>query len=537
MATQSDNLRHHPVTVRASVWLWLAPMLAMVLVGLYSVLRYNGNWAENDSAVFTQTLRVFTDSGQLVPDNGLVYPNGFAFQSISTVILALTGLEIQDLQQHIYPLLALVVVVPAWVTYRTLTDSNRGATLAVGLLLTQPEFLFVILRSSHEKFTRTLMLLCIFLLVRSATMHKKTAPFAIHVVLFYLMAFALIASNNLLGQSFIFSLSIAMGMSWLLQRRTAYQTVRDLANKRLLQVTITGMALVYLATFYIYPPAKHDVLILEDTWLRVEALVFAEQGQPNEVPPTPTDPYTYVTATWPSLPVYFMVSIANWILLLVSFVLWTGQGWRWIVQNQPPRTQARQLLWLFYLALGVEGAMSILVDFSGALGSNLQQRIFPSFSMIAVAIVATAVTQWRPKFGIALLNRGLVAIIVILGVLAVIKATNEPFLSNKWVFYRDNEITAMRWADDHLRQSQIWTEFDERLFTAYITNHGPSQNRNAFVRQKVKETTRVFLISDITRSRSSRLETPLPTPPDALRIYDNGEAELYRLRPQTPNQR
>jgi hypothetical protein len=136
-----------------------------------------------------------------------------------------------------------------------------------------------------------------------------------------------------------------------------------------------------------------------------------------------------------------------------------------------------------------------------------------------------------------LLNRGLVAIIVILGVLAVIKATNEPFLSNKWVFYRDNEITAMRWADDHLRQSQIWTEFDERLFTAYITNHGPSQNRNAFVRQKVKETTRVFLISDITRSRSSRLETPLPTPPDALRIYDNGEAELYRLRPQTPNQR
>ena len=139
-----------------------------------------------------------------------IYSNGYAFQAISAFIMAITGLDLATLQQLVYPLVAALVVLPAWALYRELTGSARGATLASLLLFTQPEFLFVILRSSHEKFTRTFLLLCLFFLVRSFKMRDRPWLFAMHVGLFYLTAYAFIASNNLLAHSFIFAIAVAL---------------------------------------------------------------------------------------------------------------------------------------------------------------------------------------------------------------------------------------------------------------------------------------------------------------------------------------
>jgi hypothetical protein len=86
-------------------------------------------------------------------------------------------------------------------------------------------------------------------------------------------------------------------------------------------------------------------------------------------------------------------------------------------------------------------------------------------------------------------------------------------------------------------QTEIWTDLDERLRTAYQIEQNEPIDGNRFPYSDLKLTTRNLIITTITRLRSSRLQLPLPLPPNALRVYDNGEAQLYHLRPESPYQR
>ncbi len=516
---------------QASHWLWLGPLLYMVIVGGYFVARYEGRWAENDSAVFAKYIRLLLQTGQLTPTDVVVYPNGYAYQAISAFIVAITGLDVTTLQQVIYPLTSALVVLPAWALYRELLGSARGATLATVLLFTQPEFLFVILRSSHEKFTRTLLLLCLLLLVRSFKIRDRPWLFAMHVTLFYVTSFAFIAGNNLLAHSFIFAIAIALMLGWVLEGWRPHLRLESASLvQRLPYAVLISLGLVYLFTFYAYQPAQHDLLVLQNLVDRIAALFLDVQTQP-------TNAYAQVATGWISLPVYFMVSIANWIILAVSFVIWLRQGVRWVLRSRTPESLPAWLLWLFYAALAAQGGFSVLADASGALGSNLQHRIFPSMSIIAVGIVSATLTQWQPRRFVRPLHLGLTALIGCIAVLSVLKATNEPLLSNKWTFYQANELRALEWSDAHLRDSEIWTELDERLAVAFITKHGSSTNGNNWYAFDLNPTTRNLIITNVTRLRSSRLQQALPLPPDAQRVYDNGDAQLYHLRARTPYQR
>jgi hypothetical protein len=194
-------------------------------------------------------------------------------------------------------------------------------------------------------------------------------------------------------------------------------------------------------------------------------------------------------------------------------------------------------MWLFYAAFGAQGALSIVADSSGVLSSNIQHRLFPSVSIIAVGIVGTALAQWRPRRFATQLKLLLTAGIFCVAILSVMKATNEPVLSNKWTFYRSSELAALDWADAHLENARIWIEYDERILVALNTVRSESDNGNGFAMGRLDPTIRNILLSEITRYRSSRLSFPLPVPPDAHRVYDNGEAELYHLRPETYFQR
>lgn len=508
---------------------WLGPAVYMAVVSLYFVARYGGQWAEADSTTFARVIRAFVAEGRLVPERGEVYPNGYAFQGISTFIVALTGLDVGTLQQLIYPLTAALLALPAWVVYRELTGSHQGATITTMLLFTQPEFLFVTLRSSHEKFTRTLLLLSIFWLCRSVHARQRLGLFATYIGLFYLTTFAVIASNNLLAHSFIFAVLIALALGWALGRWCGVAEDDQPLLQRLPYAVLICLGLVYLFTFYVYRPAQHDLEILQSAWERVAALFLDVQRRP-------TNAYAQVSAGWISLPVYFLVSAANWIMLLASLALWARTGFHWL-RRRPPATEAARLLWLLYTAFAVQGALSVISDASGSLSSNLQHRIFPSFSMIAVALVGAALARWRPRRAVVPLRLGLAVGLACLAGLSMLKATNEPLLSNKWTFYNAAELAALRWSDDHLRHAAIWTEYDERLSAAYSTVVGTSANRNRVVGSHLRIPPTDLLLTDVTRLRSTRLARPLPVPPDALRVYDNGSAELYHLRPRTPYQR
>jgi hypothetical protein len=515
---------------RSQHWLWLGPLLYMILVGLYLIVRFHGRWAENDSATFTSIIQAFVDQGQLVPRQ-IFYANGYAYSALSTFIIGLTGLEPTTLQQLIYPPLAALVVLPAWLLYREFTGSARGATLTTVLLLTQPEFLFVILRSSHEKFTRALMLLCLFWLVRSLRLQERPRSFGVYVGLFYLTAFAFVASNNLLAHSFIFAVATALMIGRLLElRRPILRQQNSLIRGRLHYIALACLTLVYIFTFHIYAPAQHDLSVLKDMGDQISALFLDVESES-------TNAYVPVISGWISLRVYFILSIANWLILAVSFAIWAWRGIRWYLRGQAPESREAWLLWLFYTAFMVQGALSVVADTSGAIASNLQHRLFPSFSIFSVGLVGSALMQWRPRRFARPIQLGLAGCILSFAILSALKATNEPAFSNMWMFYGADELTALEWSKTHMSDGQLWTDFNERLVVASLMAGGDSTTANRLVGFGMRAEARDVLSTNITRLRSSRIKQPLPIPPDALQVYDNGDSQIYHLRPETPFQR
>ena len=511
--------------------LWLCGILTlyMIVVGLYFVARFGGRWAETDSAAFTDIIRNFVQEGRLIPQSGESYANGYAYQIISAYLLAFTGLDVTTLQQIVYPILTAFIVIPSWLMFRELTGSVRGATIGTALLLVQPEFLFVILRSSHEKFTRLFLILCVYLLVRTFKFIERPWLLAAHVILFYMSAYALITCNSFLGNSFIAAVAAALLLGWGLNARLPYVRMQNAhLVQRLAYVSLTCLGLAFLFSFYLYPPARETLRILQSLSQRIAALFLDVQAKP-------TNSYTQVVGGWVNLPVYFMVSIANWLTLVVSGIIWVAQGWLWVVRRKMPPSQSVWLLFLLYTAFAIQGISAIIADTAGGLG-NLQHRLFPSISIIAVALIAAVLAYWQPQRWRTPLVWSAAIGLAVLSLMSVVKAVNEPLISNTWTFYRPYELTAVQWADAHLVNEDIWTDYNERIYTAYVMEGNVTRHNNSLRFDIVPPTTRNILMTDVTRIRSLRVQRAIPLPADVLRVYDNGKAQMYHLRPQTQYQ-
>ncbi|MGH2459629.1 MAG: hypothetical protein ACRDIY_12270, partial [Chloroflexota bacterium] len=245
------------------------------------------------------------------------------------------------------------------------------------------------------------------------------------------------------------------------------------------------------------------------------------------------DPYRAVADGWVSLPVYFLVSSGDYLLLLASAGIWIRQGGRWLGRGSGRRrlTLGAWILWLLYGAFALQGALAILSDRTGVLGGNLEHRSFPSFAMVATPLVAAAVAEWRPRFPTAL---ALGMLIAVLTGLALVKATDEPSLSNNWTFYRRPELLALRWADRHDDHASIWTGPTNRLVAASSMDPTPWTGDNQWDDYSPKARTRTFIVSRVTRLLSARLGVPLPDTAFANLVYDSGDVQIYRLRPRTP---
>ncbi|MBI2888044.1 MAG: hypothetical protein HYY02_12650 [Chloroflexi bacterium] len=513
--------------------LWTPLILLLtyaLLAATYFVVRSWGQWAETDSALQALAVRSMAQSADLVPSTGQVYPHGYAHGVITNALLAFTGIDFSFLLQAVFPLVSVLLVFPAWALYRELSGSRSTATLATLLLFLQPEFLFVILRGSHERELRLFMLVSLWLLVRSFRFRERPGRFAVYAGLFYLTSYALIATNALFGISFVVAIATAMGAAWAVGRLWAgLWALGSDAAARLATVSLAVVCLGFIFVFFLYPPARHGLEAFELLQQRVAALYLTTQTDVG------VNPYLYLVEGWISLPVYFLVSIEDYLLIAASAAVWLWLGWRWVIRgDRQPQTLAQWLLWLLYGAFALQGGLAILSDRTELLGGNLQHRSFPSFAMVATPLVAGAITQWRPgRLG------GLVArfSLAALAGLALLKATNEPILSNKWTFYTALELQALRWADQRHQSESVWVGLDERLKTAYAIAVGESTRHNTWDVYRPKPQTRAFLVTDVIRSQSSRLGEPLPPTAGENRVYDSGTAQLYRLRAQTPYQR
>jgi hypothetical protein len=530
--------------------LFAVPIAYGLAAATYFVLRSLGRWAESDTASLGAAIAGILRVERLLPQDaggaaaGTAYANGYAYQALMVYLANVTGLSVPTLQQVLSPFIFVVVLLPvAWVAYRELTGRAATATLAMLLLLLQPEFLFVTLRGSHEKLTRALMLLALLFLARSLRPEAHRGRFVLNFVLFYAVGYGLISSNNLFGTSFVAALVIALLGSWLLSYvgRTSIAPVGRRLTRRLLYCTVILLGVAFVFTFYAYPPATNQLAIYEEIWQKVTVLLLnvASERAPAG------DPYSFVVAGWISLPVYFLVSLANWLLIGASLLFWLRDGWRWLVRREVP-TPAAWLLWLLYAAFAIQGVLSIAVDFSGAVASNFQHRAFASFALVAAPVLARGLMPLLTAPGRrARIARGAVAALIgCLGVLGLLKATNEPILSLKWLFYEAQEMEAIRWSTANMRFATIATDFDERLTTAYFLEIGSTladvrrpPGGNVVGQYRREAGSRDFLVSDTTRRRAQRLGVPLPAVADQLIVYDNGTTQLYHLVPDTPRQR
>jgi len=518
------------------------PQVRLLVVGLllyglavagYFVFRYGGEWTEGDTARITRAIEAMLNEGTLQP-SGQAYQHGFAYQAVSVEVLSATGVEPQTLQTLIYPFLAMLALgLTSLIFFFQVAGDRYVAVLGTLLLFLQPDVLFVTLRGSHEKLIWPLTMIALALLYRSVGQPPRVM--AIHIGLFYVVIFAMITTNVFFASVFLTAVALSLFLGSLLivyQKRSGQWSATHL--NRLIYVSGSCGVLIFVFMVYIYPLALTDLRQLRTIVEQVSALLLSFEIKGS--------PYEYIPFAWVSPQAYWALTAFTWLLIITSFLEWLRRG-RDILSGRVGLSLRESLDWLLYAGFALQLAASVLVDFSGALAANLQLRVFPGFTVVAVILLARGLWQLltRPGFQgrvrrVALILAGLA--VAWFSLAAVFKASNEPIWNNKWGFYSPAEDTGLRWTDNHLRYATIWTGFDERLIEAYNFNYGYlSESANNYTAWDFTAGLRYVLFSESERLHGLRLGLAMPPVVDWIQFYDNGEVQLYHKRPLTPYQR
>jgi hypothetical protein len=246
--------------------------------------------------------------------------------------------------------------------------------------------------------------------------------------------------------------------------------------------------------------------------------------------------YTYFGAAWRSPVAYLALTGVQWLISLASLGFWLWQMTR--LSRLSPN---QRLLWQLYTSFGVLLAFSLLADYSAFLSSNMQMRLFTPFALFSSAMAALGMWQLWPRLP-ARSRRWLAPVAGLLAVLAFVlaqvKITNDPAVGNQWLFYTPPEIQAMRWAEGRVGGEHVWIDAWGHLQHAFSFTQGYRERLPFDFRfQSLPEEYPYVLMTQLTRLHANRIEYTPPSTSSYLQIYDNGAAQLYHRRPQTPYQR
>jgi hypothetical protein len=346
--------------------------------------------------------------------------------------------------------------------------------------------------------------------------------------LFYLTAFALISINYFFASSFFIALAFSLLAALILSRLNLVSG--DAPFSRLTYVVLSCSVLVFLVVFYLYTPALKAMDLFQSVWDRLASLFLSV-----EAPFDPAAAGGGVGQAWTSQVAFLAVTSASWFLLFVSALSWL---WLAFKALKGQLTTPAFLLWLLYGGFAAQAAFSVVAAGMGMVASNLQVRIFPVLMLAVMPVAALGIAQlvrWPPLRRARWVMAGLAFLLVfwIMGT-SVLKATNEPLISNNWVFRLHSEEQALEWLDEYTKFGRVWLGLD-RLRYASPNLEDPLKTRydiyavDAFVRY--------LLISEVEQTRLLRMGVPQPDPRPELGIYDNGFVQVYKFRPRTPYQR
>ena len=512
-------------------------VLCATLVALYWSLRYDGRQIDGDAVRLGLPAEGMILEGRLVTAQRAYY-SGFGYSVTLAFLSSLTGVPVQALQLNaVFWLPAFALI--AFVAYRALLQEWPAALLAAFLLLLQPDLLFYVLRASHEKMTWLFALLLLFLLSRSFSAALGLLQRGVYVGLFYGVFWAMVATNAFFGASFLAPIAVSLVLGWVLTavlKRFRGQGLSITVDwRRLSLISAACSIIVFVFIEYTYEPAHGYYYEIPRLFGRVSALALGGEA----VNPS----YEYISTTWRSSELYLLLTSVQWVIALcsgVAWLLWAGRMWR---QRGPAFDQSEWLPWLLYAGFAIQLLAGLLVSLSAFI-LNLYVRLFTPLvllaSPLAASLIASTFRRAAPRT-----RRLAVPALAVIGGLALgaslLKVTNDPLVADLWLFYSQAESSAAHWTDGHLEHSHIWMDtfphqldvlqfwegYEWTTTNSYRTGSpGPDESRYAYA-----------LISQLTRLQANRSGFSLPGVFNRDRVYDNGEASLYRRPPQTPYQR
>lgn len=534
----------------------LALLLCYALAAYATMhLRFMGNWSESDSLVVTRAISS-SDAADSLRDARQPYPNGVGYVSIVLFLQEITGLQLQTLQQYIMPCVAAFNVLVLYVGYRAMLRRPLIALMAAMFAYLQPDFLWVTWRGSHEKFTWMLVIALIFVLARSFAIWNQPRLLTRFVVLFYIIAFAMITSNVFFASSFVVAILLSFtGANVLFLLRQIAQKRRSQEDQelrrhiqRLVYINIAVGVLFYIFLFHLYPDSM-TALSSFKTLVDQLALLFLnveEQQIYITTEQTFSAPGVYVRASWLSLYIFVGLTIFSWLVLISSFLVWLIGVLRLIRKPMLDHENLPRLfLWLIYPAFALQVGAALFADRVAVLSANLQVRLFTPAMLTAIPLAALGVytviqnlprlpRRWRQ-----VLVAGAGVAVLYFSVASVFKATNEPMLNNNLIFVTTPEISAGDWAVDHLRDTTVWTGSNDRLSANLgIRYLGRDDIDNVSFRGfGFFEGTRYFMLSEMERAVRIRANLPPPFFIDQNVVYDNGSVQIFHRTPLTPYQR
>ena len=517
----------------------LTLVLYSAAIVVYLLLRLRGHYVEQDTAEMTQLIEAVVSYGSAIPSPNAVhpvYPFGFGFQAVNLYLMRLSGVSIQTLQAWVWPFLLPGMALLAYLAFQEMTGDPRVAALGGLFLFMQPDFLFTVLRGSHEKLTYCLLFAALFLLFRSYRYRGDLPVFAGYVLLFYLVLLGIICTNSFFGSSLIAALTLSFLGGVILSRWLGRETAASSrVFTRLAYVSLSSLLLLLVELLYLYQPSSSIFGQFQSMLDRLAGFVLGFGTNVN--------PYSSVSLAWSSPAIYLPLTAFTWVTVAISGGAWCRQTVLFIKGGWTVVPDHVRLCWLLYAGLALQVGVGVIIDFAGVLGSNLQLRLFPVYMFIAIPTSSAAVIAVldragsRPRLRRSM-RLGMAATAMAFTAFSVLKATNEPLLSNKWTFYSGAEAQTMDWLAAAVPHGGIWTDVDERLREVYLFRSPPTLDAaSRYPTVLLPEQAEVVMLSNITRSRMARMAIPLPDLAQMNEIYDNGHVQVYRRLPQTPLQR
>jgi hypothetical protein len=532
------------VPAPATPWLLLLVLFLFAYgVYKYSTMRYAVSWNENDTTVLTRAIYHATAEGSAL-DPDVVYGNGVNYQYLSMFLLNITGISVQALQLYVYPAVSALLVLEIFTIYRTLLAHTGQALFATLLMFVQPDFLFVTWRGSHERITWLLALLMLFLLIKSFTMFSSRPAQMRFTILFYMVVPAFVTSNAFFASSFTAMMMVAFlaGLILLAMRERMFHTwsleveIR-LQLGRLLYIGITIGVLLYVFMFHIYEPALDLIRAFGSVAEGLRRLFLVTERQ------TITNPYQYLSTSWLDVRIYVVVAGLSFVIAGISALLWLVGVRRYFKRTALTRADLpRLMLWLIFPAAAAQLVAALGADRVNTYGGNLQVRLFTPMMIFAIPITTSALYsllrhgRWR-RLRIAALV--LTAILLMpITIVSLFKVTNEPILSNNWIFATHSELQGTDWVFERSHDPTLWIGIDRRMATA-LGFWEPEVLRDVRLisSRRMSPRIRYYLISAMEHIHWERLGLPLLYTDTESLIYDNGEVQIVYRRPRSPYQR